>query len=167
MKNDDTRLCLLLPVRPRVGADDAVAGAHSGKTGCWPVPVKTGQRRKAACELSVNDATVTKIVPNGAIRSHRFTQVLCTSSGQRSAALSAHDRSALDPCRGARRIPCEHRAIAGRPAGGAWAGHGAVDRRRGAGGEGHHRRSMLGFEATPVRRWRVAASPPAMTPLAA
>jgi hypothetical protein len=37
-------------VRPRVGADDAAAGAHSGKTGCWPVPVKTGQRRKAACE---------------------------------------------------------------------------------------------------------------------
>jgi hypothetical protein len=51
----------------------------------------------AARELTVNDATVTKIVPISAVRSHRFTQAPGPSSGQRSAALSTHDRGARDP----------------------------------------------------------------------
>jgi hypothetical protein len=65
-------------------------------------PVRPGIGRCVGCarELNVNDATATKIVPNGAIRFNRFTQVQGTSSGQRSAALSAMTGALSIPCGG-------------------------------------------------------------------
>jgi hypothetical protein len=54
-----------------------------------PRPRRSASLADAARELSVNDATVTKIVPNGADRSHRFTPR--AAMGVLSRSLQRHD----------------------------------------------------------------------------
>jgi hypothetical protein len=55
-------------------------------------------QRKAARELNANDATVTKIVPNGAIRPHASRRYRARHPGQ--ASLSAMTGALSIPCRG-------------------------------------------------------------------